>query len=560
MNEITKIHLGRQAFTIAVDAHKALQDYLHAIKKRVGEKGKDVVKEVELRMAELLVERGVTGDKVILLEDVDYLKEQLGSPKDFSEEEATDEDDKDKEPSKASEEPGSKRLFRDTDRGMIAGVAAGLAAYFKTDPVIVRIAFIVLTLFWGWGIVLYLVLWLIVPEAKSSSNRLQMQGKPVTVKSLKEVVDRADVPGATQRVGRTFGRFIEAIGKVLLTIIGIGFILAGASIFLGAATLGSYVLINGGQVNGDVIFPVGANEVWLLLFGLLTAVVLSLLTMFIGIGMVRRKWPVPGWVGASLIGLFLVGGSVGTALGFKVAPNIADRVDALRRTETVQMTQFKEVVLRGDDTQFVYVPSDTYKLAVSYVADKDMSDRMKTIHSNDTLTIDTTAFATNNDCNFICLYNDRDVKITIYAPSLDTVSIEGNDSSFESEEILRQKDMAIKARKFSFVHIGRINPEKIVVREGSVEREVFLHGIRPGAFKDDGIDMGEDVIAITRADKLELFTNHPCEDTEPLLYIDTPPSIDLKINDKPGLQTDDSLETRKDLEEYNIYNCVMFSR
>ena len=57
MNEITKIHLGRQAFTISVDAYKALQTYLHDIKQQVGGKGKDVVDEVELRMAELLAVR-----------------------------------------------------------------------------------------------------------------------------------------------------------------------------------------------------------------------------------------------------------------------------------------------------------------------------------------------------------------------------------------------------------------------------------------------------------------------------------------------------------------------
>lgn len=70
MNEVTKIHLGRQAFTIAIDAHHELKSYLEAIKKQVDDK--DVVDEIELRMAELLTEHGINATKVILPADVDF--------------------------------------------------------------------------------------------------------------------------------------------------------------------------------------------------------------------------------------------------------------------------------------------------------------------------------------------------------------------------------------------------------------------------------------------------------------------------------------------------------
>src|SRR6478735_2576149 len=83
MNEVTRIHLGRQPFTIAVDAHKALKAYLADIKAEVGDKSTEVIKEVELRMAELLAERGISGDKTILMDDVSFLEQQLGDPQDF---------------------------------------------------------------------------------------------------------------------------------------------------------------------------------------------------------------------------------------------------------------------------------------------------------------------------------------------------------------------------------------------------------------------------------------------------------------------------------------------
>ena len=83
MNEIKKIHLGRQPFVISVDAHTQLSKYLKAIEEHVGINS-EVHKEVEMRMAELLVERGITGEKVVLVEDVEFLKDQLGAPNDFA--------------------------------------------------------------------------------------------------------------------------------------------------------------------------------------------------------------------------------------------------------------------------------------------------------------------------------------------------------------------------------------------------------------------------------------------------------------------------------------------
>src|SRR6266576_3676814 len=104
MNEVTNIHLGRQPYTISVEAHKDLKHYLSGIQKNVGDQ--EVANEVEIRMSELLMERGVTGEKVILPEDVDYLKKQLGNPDDFS-----DKDEASKAPN--AEDKASKRLFRD---------------------------------------------------------------------------------------------------------------------------------------------------------------------------------------------------------------------------------------------------------------------------------------------------------------------------------------------------------------------------------------------------------------------------------------------------------------
>src|SRR4051812_43595754 len=105
MNEVTKVHLGRQAFTISISAQKELRTYLDAIEKQVEDK--EVADEVELRMAELLAEHGIKGNKVILPKDIDFLKEQLGNPKDFK-------DDSDETHNK-DVPADDKQLYRDTD-------------------------------------------------------------------------------------------------------------------------------------------------------------------------------------------------------------------------------------------------------------------------------------------------------------------------------------------------------------------------------------------------------------------------------------------------------------
>src|ERR1700689_1316299 len=116
MNEVTKIHLGRQAFTISVDAQHDLKTYLEAIKKQVDDA--EVVEEIELRMAELLTEHGINANKVILASDVNFIKKQLGDPADFKDDE--------QESAAPAAPASSRRLFRDTDNAMLAGVAAGL--------------------------------------------------------------------------------------------------------------------------------------------------------------------------------------------------------------------------------------------------------------------------------------------------------------------------------------------------------------------------------------------------------------------------------------------------
>jgi len=414
MNEITQVNLGRQAFTIAIDAQKLLRDYLNAVKKHSGG-SEEVVEEVENRMAELLIERGVSGSKVVLVKDVEYLRTQLGEPGDF--------DDDSEDAASVEDDSSVRKLFRDTDNAMIAGVAAGLANYLSVDTVIVRLIFIALTFFGGSGILLYIILWLLVPEAKTNSQRLQMRGLAVNVDNIKEALAGADVSGATRRVSSVVGKVITSIAGVTLRITGLLFVIVGVTMVIGGAVLTIYGLVRGAGVAGIPIFPVGKEEVMVLVCGFIILALISSLLAMTGIALVRRKLSVPGWAIAAVIGVFIVAASVGVGLGFDVAPSIKARYDGLHHTRAYSVQPISRVHILGNNASYVIARGDTPQVRVNTLGGTD-AQAIKVTEQNGVLTIDTADFRAPTNCSFVCPYGAMAAEIVVYAPNLDAITVD----------------------------------------------------------------------------------------------------------------------------------------
>jgi phage shock protein PspC (stress-responsive transcriptional regulator) len=404
MNEITRIHLGRQPFIIAVDAQKELKAYMAAIEKQAGE---DVVKEVELRMAELLTERGITDNKTVLAADVDFLKQQLGSPKDFKE----DDNEADQEVSDTSD----RRLFRDTENGMLAGVSAGLANYFGIDPLLVRLAFVIGVITGGWGILAYVVLWLLVPEAKTSSERLLMQGKAVTVESIKEAVERADVKGATKRANSTVAPVINSVFRVFLKILGVGFILAGVASIFGLIVVRTYMAAHHGKLFEENLFPVGSTEQLLADLGLTLAGLLAVFLIICGVAIFKRRWPIKGWITGVLTAIFVIALAVTLALTAGVAPKVRDRYLSRSHTQTRSVQPFQDVVIQGKDVDYQWEYADTYSVSIHYFDNPDVS-KIKTTVSNNLLTIDTSNYQRERNCDMLCIFPAYNLLVTVKGP------------------------------------------------------------------------------------------------------------------------------------------------
>lgn len=409
MNEVTHIHLSRQQFTISVDAQKELKAYLADIQKKVGDK--EVNNEVESRMSELLIERGVTNEKVILSEDIEYLKEQLGTPEDFSDDEETP------QPQKA-QDAADKRLFRDPDNAILAGVAAGIANYFGLDVVLVRLAIVALTIFsFGTGIILYVLLWLVVPPATTASEKLQMRGESVTLEAIKNSVSRADVTNTARRFNSTFLSVIDAVFRACIKLVGIGFGLLGLAILSGVAVTRIYMSLHNDKLFQENLFPVGDREHLLVWIAMGLACVISVFLILGGIAIFKRKWPLNSWITGALVAVFLAGSVCTMALTADAVPRVAKRYQALMHTTAVKNIQpFNEVVTSGD-IDISYVSSPNYAVNVHYADHPDLS-KLKIYVANNTLYVDSRQLDTVNPCTMLCLFPRYNMTVNIYAPNI----------------------------------------------------------------------------------------------------------------------------------------------
>ena len=186
MNKTYNINVGGYPFTIDENAFEALEKYLDAIDARFHnvEGGEEIIEDIEQRMAELLQD-GKKARSIVTLEDVEHAINTLGSPADFDKYEAESDYGRG-----GSDYKTGKKLYRDPEDQMIGGVCSGLAAYFGIQDVVwVRIAFALAFFGGGTGLLLYLVLWAIVPEARTPKDFLAMRGEPINVKNIARIVE-----------------------------------------------------------------------------------------------------------------------------------------------------------------------------------------------------------------------------------------------------------------------------------------------------------------------------------------------------------------------------------
>ena len=237
MDKTININLGGSLFQIDDEAFKILRDYLQAINNRFRnvEGGAETIDDIELRIAEIFrSQRGLAG--VITKENVEAMISIIGKPEDFDQVET--------EPEPKVYQNQRRRMYRNPDDTIISGVCGGLGAYLNIDPVLFRVLFVLFALFFGTGFLVYVVLWIALPPARSESQKRELYGNDYhSARSHAKQYEGKISSGSpvynsgyndTSKVGNAINEVFMAIGRVLfimlriiLILIGVAFVLAG---------------------------------------------------------------------------------------------------------------------------------------------------------------------------------------------------------------------------------------------------------------------------------------------------------------------------------------------
>lgn len=198
MNKTISIALAGFSFTIDELAYIKLSDYLSALRNSLdASEAEEVMHDIEIRMVEIFKET-LGKREVINDSDVEKVIAQIGTPEQIDEqEEAYFSEGKQKQSKTGGafsySTNSQKQLFRDPERQKIAGVCAGLAAYFGMEISWMRLIWIAAFLFLWVApgssflvVILYFILWAVLPKAESASDFLKMKGKPLNFDNLKE--------------------------------------------------------------------------------------------------------------------------------------------------------------------------------------------------------------------------------------------------------------------------------------------------------------------------------------------------------------------------------------
>ncbi|MDO9039253.1 MAG: PspC domain-containing protein [Lutibacter sp.] len=255
MNKTININLGGIFFHIDELAYQKLKLYLDAIRRSLSDdpQGRDeILNDIELRIGELLSER-ITNDRMVINDsDIDEITKIMGRPEDYSVDEELFED----EP-KYRSSTSSKKLFRDSDDKFLGGVCSGLAHYFGMDVIWMRLLWLVLFFFFGTGFLIYILLWILIPQAETTAEKLQMKGEPVNISNIErkireefqdvssrvksgvnDVTDTVRSSEFKNKARSGIQEVIDTIGKIILAILKVfGKFIGALLIFIAAITL-----------------------------------------------------------------------------------------------------------------------------------------------------------------------------------------------------------------------------------------------------------------------------------------------------------------------------------
>lgn len=387
MKKNFSVNIGGRIFNIDDDAYECLNNYLSRLRHFFAtDPGHDeIIADIEMRIAELLDLQKAQGLSIITLKHIQDVIASMGEPDQLS----------DSETEQPKHAPGIKtrgKLFRDPDNRQIGGVAAGIAAWFGIDPLWVRIAFGVFVFFYGISILLYLVLWLILPVARTTSEKLEMQRQSITINSLRNELTSAGT--GLQKTGNTvlnsvgtFLRFLTEVVarlfnllfKILGRLAGLFLLLGVVAMFIGISVaslvreqmnMNDYQLDTTTLVNALQWLIPGPDVRWLIYIAIILLIVaITGLLIYAGLRLLL-KWPPLRWQVVIVFVLLLVAGILtGVGAVFQYARSSEKTATVTKRQSIVMKAKHIHLASGPNDQRQYFMPlaGDTLPVNVSYV-------------------------------------------------------------------------------------------------------------------------------------------------------------------------------------------------
>jgi phage shock protein PspC (stress-responsive transcriptional regulator) len=434
MQKSTSITIGGRRFYLEEDAYAILHDYLESLRVYfVAHQGFDeIIGDIESRIAERFAELQPTGNEpAIPATQVAELIDTIGKPDDIGE---------GNEASGLGSGSYPRRLFRDLDKGLLAGVCAGLGSYLRKDPNIIRVLFLLAALLYGIGIIVYVVFWLVIPAARTSIERLSMRGAPVTLASIaglfslrkrspeeREGMDRMIAApfnvarrGATAVAGATQS-FAGVLFPILKRIV--------AFVLIGGATLLLF-LVTFALVMALVWFPAsyfdptvtefidGSPRVALALSGALTLMIPAIFILAVGVSMLRKRSVLHPPVGFGLIAVWFAALIAAGVLGIRTGmqwQSFEENHPAYQRVTTT----FAPPLLTSVDasgTGAAVILAEGPGPAVTFVGRRKDVDRLTYSQDSGALRI-----TTRPDSQRCVVCDEGTVTVTVTVPAADSI-------------------------------------------------------------------------------------------------------------------------------------------
>lgn len=380
MNKTLSIGLAGFSFTIEEHAYIKLSDYLNALRSSLdASEADEVMHDIEIRMVEIFRD-SMAKREVINDSDVERVIAQIGSPEKIEEQEEAYYSEKNtkRTSSTGTEYSGKRQLFRDPERQKIAGVCAGLAAYFGMDITVMRLiwvgAFLFLWVAPGSSflvILLYFILWAVLPQAETASDFLKMKGKPLNFDNLKEESSKL-VQFANETTTRAGEIYIEnkphinnassGVWNVLKYIIGAFFALMAVGSIIGVfVVFGLFGIDSDFPGASEIKFYFGDNGLYsvltamIIIGSLIPALIFSLLS--IKIFSPKTKLRNVGWVlGALFLTLIGLGAYFGVSIAkremiFKGHKEDTEEISINTKSDTIY-ADFKQVTIPQNFTAY----------------------------------------------------------------------------------------------------------------------------------------------------------------------------------------------------------------